>query len=96
MTEDKAFLNPNLNLELLSSYLGISEKYCSYLLNKGMNRNFNQYVNNFRMEAFKEKTKEGQSKAFTLASIAYKWGFNSKSTFNRVFKSTCGIPPLNS
>lgn len=93
MTKDKTFLNPDLNLELLSSYLGISEKHCSYLLNKGLNMNFNQYVNNFRIEAFKERIKEGQNKNFTLTSIAYECGFNSKSTFNRVFKSTCGVTP---
>jgi AraC-like DNA-binding protein len=93
MTKDKAFLNPDLNLELLSCYLGISEKQCSYMLNKGMEMNFNQYVNNFRIEAFKERIKEGQNKTYTLTSIAYECGFNSKSTFNRVFKSTCGVTP---
>ena len=93
MTKDKVFLNPDLNLELLSDYLGISEKQCSYILNKGMNMNFNQYVNNFRINAFKEKIQEGQNNTFTLTSIAYECGFNSKSTFNRVFKSICGLTP---
>lgn len=93
MIKDKVFLNPDLNLKLLSNYLGISEKNCSYMMNKGMNTNFNQYVNNFRIEAFKEKIKEGQNKAFTLTSIAYECGFNSKSTFNRVFKLNCGVTP---
>ena len=93
MIQDKVFLNPDLNLELLSNYLGISEKKCSYLLNNGMNTNFNQYVNSFRIEAFKERIKEGQSKTYTLTSIAYECGFNSKSTFNRVFKLNCGVTP---
>lgn len=93
MTKDKVFLNPDLNLELLSKYLEISEKHCSYILRKGMEMNFNQYVNNFRISAFKERIKEGQNKTFNLTSIAYECGFNSKSTFNRVFKSTCGVTP---
>ncbi|WP_306013040.1 MULTISPECIES: helix-turn-helix domain-containing protein [unclassified Allomuricauda] len=93
MTNDKLFLNPDLNLELLSKYLEISEKHCSLILSKGIEMNFNQYVNNFRIAAFKERVKEGQSKTFTLTSIAYECGFNSKSTFNRVFKSTCGVSP---
>lgn len=93
MTKDKVFLNPDLNLELLSKYLEISEKYCSLILSKGVEMNFNQYVNNFRIAAFKERIKEGQNKTFTLTSIAYDCGFNSKSTFNRVFKSTCGVTP---
>jgi len=93
MTIHKVYLNPDLNLELLSNYIGISEKHCSYMLNKGMNMNFNQYVNNFRIEAFKEKIKEGHYKTFTLTSIAFECGFNSKSTFNRVFKLNCGVTP---
>jgi len=93
MTKDKVFLNPDLTLELLSKYLEISEKQCSYVLNKGVDSNFNQYINKFRIEAFKEKIKEGQNKTYTLTSIAYECGFNSKSTFNRVFKSTCGVTP---
>ncbi len=93
MTKDKVFLNPDLNLEMLSGYLGISEKSCSYLLKKGTDLNFNQYINSFRVEAFKEKVKEGQNKSHTLTSIAYECGFNSKSTFNRVFKLNCGITP---
>lgn len=93
MTKDKVFLNPDLNLELLSKYLEISEKHCSHILSKGVEMNFNQYVNNFRIAAFKERIKEGQNKTFTLTSIAYECGFNSKSTFNRVFKSICGVTP---
>jgi len=93
MTRDKVFLNPDLNLELLSKYLDVSEKRCSYVLNKGMSANFNQYINNLRIKAFKEKIKQGQNKTYTLASIAYECGFDSKSTFNRVFKSSCGMTP---
>ncbi len=93
MTEDKVFLNPDLNLELLANYLGISEKQCSYVLNKGVNANFNNYINTYRIEAFKAKIKAGQNKTFTLTSIAYECGFDSKSTFNRVFKLSCGITP---
>lgn len=93
MTEDKVFLNPDLNLELLSEYLGTTEKRCSYMLKKGMNLNFNQYINQFRIEAFKERIKQGENEAYTLTSIAYECGFNSKSTFNRVFKQSCGITP---
>lgn len=93
MTRDKVFLNPDLNLKLLSNYLGISEKRCSHVLNKGMGSNFNRYVNALRIEAFKERIREGQNKAYTLTSIAYECGFDSKSTFNRVFKSSCGMTP---
>jgi AraC-like DNA-binding protein len=63
------------------------------VLNKGANANFNNYINSYRIEAFKEKIKAGQYQTHTLASLAYDCGFDSKSTFNRVFKLTCGITP---
>jgi AraC-like DNA-binding protein len=93
MSEDKVYLNPDLNLELLSNYLSISEKQCSHVLNKGANANFNNYINSYRIEAFKEKIKAGQYQTHTLTSLAYDCGFDSKSTFNRVFKLTCGVTP---
>lgn len=93
MTQNQVFLNPDLNLELLARYLGISEKRCSYLLNTGMGSNFNQYINQLRIDAFKRRIRRGENKTFTLTSIAYDCGFDSKSTFNRVFKSSCGMTP---
>jgi len=93
MSDEKVFLNPDLNLKLLANYIGVSEKRCSYVLNKGMQANFNQYINELRISAFKERIKEGQNKTYTLTSIAYECGFDSKSTFNRVFKSSCGMTP---
>ena len=93
MTKDKVFLNPDLNLELLANYLDISTKRCSYVLNNGVNANFNNYVNAFRIEAFKEKIEAGKNQTFTLTSLAFECGFDSKSTFNRVFKTICGITP---
>lgn len=93
MTQDKLFLNPDLNLALLSNYLGISKKRCSRLLSKGLGLNFNQYINQFRVQAFKERIQAGQHQSYTLTSIAYECGFDSKSTFNRVFKPSCGLTP---
>lgn len=93
MRQDKVFLNPDLNLQLLAQYLGGSTKRCSYVLNTGMGANFNQYINRLRVDAFKERIQQGQHQAFTLTSIAYECGFDSKSTFNRVFKANCGMTP---
>lgn len=93
MERDKVYLHPDLNLALLAHYLGISEKRCSYVLNKGLGVNFNQYINQLRVEAFKARIQEGQHTTYTLTSIAYECGFESKSTFNRVFKSTVGMTP---
>ena len=93
MEKDKIHLNPDLNLQLLAQYLGTTEKKCSYALNKGLETNFNKFVNSYRIKAFKQKIKEGKHKEFTLLSLAYESGFESKSTFNRAFKNLTGMTP---
>lgn len=93
MEIDRIYLNPDLNLKLLANYLNISEKVCSYFLNQEMNSSFNTIVNEYRIEEFKKRIRQRYFDKYTLTSIAYDCGFNSKSTFNRVFKSECGITP---
>ena len=93
MEEDQIYLNPDLTLQLLASYAGTTEKKCSYVLNKGLKTNFNQFINGYRIASFKQKVKNGEHSKFTLLSLAYASGFESKSTFNRAFKNLTGMTP---
>ncbi len=86
MEKEKVYLNPDLNLKILAQYLQTAEKTCSHVLSKGLNTNFNQYINKHRVEFFKTKILDGQHKNYTLTSLAFECGFESKSTFNRAFK----------
>ena len=90
---DKIHLNSQLNLSLLSQYLNITDKKCSYFLSEELKSNFNQLVNSYRVEEFKEKLKAKDHERYTLLSIAYESGFPSKSTFNRAFRAHCGVSP---
>ena len=91
--EDKIFLNSDLNLSILAKYLDTSEKICSKYFSTELNTNFNKFINKYRVETFKEKVRSGKFESFTLLGIAYDSGFDSKSTFNRVFKHMEGITP---
>ena len=55
--------------------------------------NFNDFVNQFRVAAIKERLAQGEHLQFTLLAIALECGFNSKATFNRVFKKWEGKTP---
>lgn len=92
--EDHVYENPELNLELLAGYLGISPKRCSMFINASYKTNFNSLINQYRVEAVKEKIKQGRLKTFTVESLAYESGFDSKSTFFRVFKAHVHMTPL--
>lgn len=93
MEKEKIYLNSDLTLSILSKYLNTSEKKCSFVLSHELNSNFNLFVNKYRVEEFKEKLRDGKHKTFTLLSLAYESGFDSKSTFNRLFKQLNGMTP---
>jgi len=93
MKELKLYLNPDLNLSALSIAMNVSEEYLSGILNNHLNRNFFDFVNQYRVEEFKTQCLNPQNDSFTLLGLAYDCGFNSKATFNRVFKNSTNLTP---
>ncbi len=93
MEKDKVYLNPELTVREVASKLNTSASLVSNVINTGFGKNFNQYVNDFRVEAFKEAVANPENDRFNLLSIALDCGFNSKATFNRVFKNATGLSP---
>lgn len=93
MHEKRPWLNQGLTLSDLSELLDVSPHTSSQLLNEYLGLNFYDYVNMFRLKEFLNQAAKSESKQFTLLSIAYECGFNSKSTFNAFFKRTLGKTP---
>jgi len=93
MNDAKIYLNSDLSLEILSQYLDISEKRCSRFFSTTLQTNFKSYINNFRVLEFKKRISSGKYDNLTILGIAFDSGFDSKTTFNRVFKKAEGITP---
>lgn len=93
METQKPYLNPELNLSDLAEDLNMTRAQLSQVINSGFQKNFNDFVNSFRIDAFKDKLKKGEHKQLSLLGIAYDCGFNSKATFNRVFKKLTQTSP---
>jgi AraC-like DNA-binding protein len=89
----KPYVDFELDLLSLSTQTGMKPRYLSQLINKESGQNFCDFINQFRIGEFKKKVRDPDSKSYTLLSIAYECGFNSKATFNRVFKNHTGITP---
>ncbi|MBO3115700.1 AraC family transcriptional regulator [Winogradskyella sp. DF17] len=93
MIEAKVFKNPDLTLNILSE--SIEEK--SYLVTKCLNllfhKKFNDFVNEYRIEELKLLLKDPKNSNFTLLSLAFEAGFNSKASFNRAVKKLTGQSP---
>ena len=93
MEEEKPYLDGNLTLHELASKTAISSHNLSEILNTKLNQNFYDFVNKYRVEEFKKKINEGLSENRTMLSLAYDSGFNSKSSFNTIFKKHTGATP---
>ncbi len=89
----KPYLNPELDLNTLSKNLDLNSNVVSYIINKGFEKNFNDFVNLYRVNDLKEKLKDPANRHLTLLALAFDAGFNSKTTFNRVFKKLINQSP---
>lgn len=93
MEVDKLFLNPELNISLLSQQVAMPQKTISAVLNQYMQKSFNEFINNYRVATFKEKIGQPEMEQLTIAGVATECGFSSQATFQRTFKEITGMSP---
>ncbi len=93
VASQKPYLNPELTLRDLAKMAGTTDKKLSFVLNEHLKLKFNDYVNQFRVEAFKEAAAKEENKNLSLVGIAKECGFKSKSSFYRAFKNQTGQSP---
>ena len=91
--KEKIFLDPELNLNQLSQKTALNRGEVSEVINLGFGMNFNDFVNQFRIKEFKKRLSGGDHKQYSLVGLAFECGFNSKATFNRVFKKAVRLTP---
>ncbi|QLG46976.1 helix-turn-helix domain-containing protein [Costertonia aggregata] len=88
---EKLFKNPNLKLLDIANQLNISSHQLSQFLNDNLGKSFSLFINEFRIEEAKQLLIS--SEAYTIETIGYDCGFNSKSTFFTTFKKITGTTP---
>ena len=88
------YLNPDLNLKSLAIHLNLHPNQLSWLINHEFGKNFNEFINHYRVEAFKQISKDPKNSHITLIGLAYDSGFNSKTVFNTFFKKETGMTPM--
>jgi AraC-like DNA-binding protein len=93
MKNDKPHLNSELTLRELAEKLSVSTHNLSEILNTRLNQNFYDFINGYRVEEVKRRMGDKESENFSLLAIAFDSGFNSKSTFNTIFKKHTGETP---
>jgi AraC-like DNA-binding protein len=93
MQNERLYLHDNLNLRMLAQRLDADPNLLSHLLNNVVHKSFYDYINELRITAVINKLNDPSSRHFKIVEIGYDCGFNSKATFNRVFKKITGKSP---
>lgn len=89
----KVYLDNKLTIDSLADMLYTNRTYLSKLINDVYGKNFNNFINEYRVSEAINIIKDGSFDNLTLEAIAAKCGFNNKTTFNTFFKKITGITP---
>ena len=93
MDEEKPYIDSNLTIHDLSRKTGIPRHYITEILNEKHGRNFFTFINEYRVKEVIRRFNDPRYQHYTVLAIAFDSGFNSKSTFNSIFKSYTGKTP---
>ncbi len=93
VNETKIYKDKEINLFTIANLLQMPYREVSNVINKFANKNFNLFLNEFRVEEAKSLITDDDSDKYTLTWIAEEVGFNSRSTFFAAFKSITGMTP---
>ena len=89
--EQKIYLDPKLKLSDVALKVGTNRTYLSRFFNQNNGKTFYDYVNNYRVK-YAERLLLSTNDS--MMAVAQKAGFNSQSTFRRVFSSVYGCAPI--
>jgi len=93
METNKPFLNGDLTIHDLSAKTGIARHHITQVLNEKYKRNFFTFINEYRVKEVMQRFSDPKFNNYTILAIAMDSGFNSKTTFNSIFKGQTGQTP---
>lgn len=93
LEQEKKFLDSSLSLKSLASTIDLHPNKLSWLINECVGKNYNDFINSYRLKHFQELALLPENSNITLLGLAYDSGFNSKTVFNTYFKKETGITP---
>jgi YesN/AraC family two-component response regulator len=93
MTSEKPFLKSDLTLPQLAKKINLSTHHLSQLLNQEVNMSFIEFINSYRIKEAQNLLVNPGYSNHTILAISLEVGFNSKTSFNRMFKKYTGMTP---
>ncbi len=89
----KLYRHPNISLNYAADRIGINRSQLSHIVNEMTGKNFNVYVNEYRVKEAVRIMSLPNSAHLSLEGIAFEAGFNNRKTFHEAFKKTTGLSP---
>jgi len=93
MTEDKLFLQPDLNLFYVANILKINHTYLSSIINRHYGFSFTNLLNQYRINEAVRLLNSGIHEKYSIEAISKMVGFKSKSAFYRAFRQHKSCTP---
>ncbi|MCP4137203.1 MAG: response regulator [bacterium] len=93
MRENKEYLESSFNIDEMGANTGLSRHKISEVINSKLGKNFNTFVNEYRVKRLVDEVTGEDLKKRTILEIYLEYGFNSKSVFNTAFKKFTGKTP---
>jgi len=93
MEQHKPFMEPELTLDQLAGRLAVKPRVFSQAINEGLGQNFYDFINRYRILEAKQLLTNPKDPKITVLEVLYEVGFNSKSSFNTLFKKYTGLTP---
>lgn len=93
MIANHYYRDADLSLRSLAETLKINANELSRIINSALKKSFNDFINEYRVADVIRKMQDQEYDRLTLIGIALEAGFNSKSTFNRIFREMTGVAP---
>lgn len=91
--KDKKFKDLDLSLDSLSKEININRNYLSKAINKTTGKNFNTYINEFRIKEAIKIMSDEKSDLISIDAIALEVGFSNRISFYQSFKKITGLTP---
>lgn len=93
METERPYTDGDLTIQKLAEKLSIPAPHLSQTINELLGKSFPDFINSYRVEEAKKKLVDPALKHLSVLGIAEEVGFNSKSSFNAVFKKHTDMTP---
>ena len=90
--KEKVYENPDLKMSDLADHLHLSPSKLSQVFSLYIKENYYDFINRYRLEAFKRLVGQGETERYTLLALSAKCGFK-KSSFFSTFRKVEGMTP---